>query len=303
MGFNVKSNMIKEKKMRKLYRVTQKVFLYDPSEKKFLLLRIADTETDFFEKYGPWDTAGGHVDEGDDIDASIEREISEEVGEAVRYRIDSVLGRVDVQFGSKDRLMVAILALYQGGSIKLSDEHTEFRWLTHEEIESDSEVKPWIRSFVKIASERLKEREYLNDLKRLQADFENYKKRQATREKEIGGYLIEKLVMDIVPVMDNFRMATEHVPETERTSPWVTGIQYIEKQLEKVLTENGVTTIEVKIGDAFDPTIHEALEQAVSDEASEKTGEENDIQTVTKVLQNGFRIGERVIRPAKVIVS
>lgn len=145
--------------------------------------------------------------------------------------------------------------------------------------------------------------EYLNDLQRLQADFENYKKRQATREKEIGGYLIEKLVMDIVPVMDNFRMATEHVPETERTSPWVTGIQYIEKQLEKVLTENGVTTIEVKIGDAFDPTIHEALEQAVSDEASEKTGEENDIQTVTKVLQNGFRIGERVIRPAKVIVS
>mgnify|MGYP000896994029 FL=1 len=145
--------------------------------------------------------------------------------------------------------------------------------------------------------------EYLNDLKRLQADFENYKKRQATREKEIGGYLIEKLVMDIVPVMDNFRMATEHVPETERTSPWVTGIQYIEKQLEKVLTENGVTTIEVKIGDAFDPTIHEALEQAVSGEASEKTGEENDIQTVTKVLQNGFRIGERVIRPAKVIVS
>ncbi len=145
--------------------------------------------------------------------------------------------------------------------------------------------------------------EYLNDLKRLQADFENYKKRQATREKEIAGYLIEKLVMDIVPVMDNFRMATEHVPETERTSPWVTGIQYIEKQLEKVLTENGVTTIEVKIGDAFDPTIHEALEQAVSGEASEKTGEENDIQTVTKVLQNGFRIGERVIRPAKVIVS
>lgn len=147
--------------------------------------------------------------------------------------------------------------------------------------------------------------EYLNDLKRLQADFENYKKRQATREKEIAGYLIEKLVMDIVPVMDNFRMATEHVPEAERTSPWVTGIQYIEKQLEKVLTENGVTTIEVKIGDAFDPTIHEALEQAVSGEASEKTEEEkgSDTQTIARVLQNGFKIGERVIRPAKVIVS
>ncbi len=147
--------------------------------------------------------------------------------------------------------------------------------------------------------------EYLNDLKRLQADFENYKKRQVTREKEIAGYLIEKLVMDLVPVMDNFRMATEHVPEAERTSPWVTGIQYIEKQLEKVLTENGVTTIEVKVGDTFDPTIHEALEQAASDGASEKTeeGERSDTQTVTRVLQNGFRIGERVIRPAKVTVK
>lgn len=142
--------------------------------------------------------------------------------------------------------------------------------------------------------------EYLNDLKRLQADFENYKKRQATREKEIAGYLIEKLVMDIVPVMDNFRMATEHVPEAERASPWVTGIQYIEKQLEKVLTENGVSTIEVKVGDTFDPTIHEALEQT---EQSEEDVEGNNEQTVTKVLQNGFKIGERIIRPAKVTVK
>ncbi len=142
--------------------------------------------------------------------------------------------------------------------------------------------------------------EYLNDLKRLQADFENYKKRQATREKEIAGYLIEKLVMDIVPVMDNFRMATEHVPEAERASPWVTGIQYIEKQLEKVLTENGVTTIEVKVGDTFDPTIHEALEQT---EQSEEDAEGSNEQTVTKVLQNGFKIGERIIRPAKVTVK
>ncbi len=145
--------------------------------------------------------------------------------------------------------------------------------------------------------------EYLNDLQRLQADFENYKKRQATREKEIAGYLIEKLVMDIVPVMDNFRMATEHIPEAERTSPWVTGIQYIEKQLEKVLTENGVSTIEVRVGDAFDPTIHEALKQAEPSEGATEGAEGDHVQTVTKVLQNGFKIGERVIRPAKVTVK
>ncbi len=145
--------------------------------------------------------------------------------------------------------------------------------------------------------------EYLNDLKRLQADFENYKKRQATREKEIAGYLIEKLVMDLVPVMDNFRMATEHVPEAERSSPWVTGIQYIEKQLEKVLTENGVSTIEVQAGDTFDPTIHEALEQAAPSEENQEEVVTNDTPIITKVLQNGFKIGERIIRPAKVTVK
>jgi molecular chaperone GrpE len=153
--------------------------------------------------------------------------------------------------------------------------------------------------------------EYLNDLKRCQADFENYKKRQASQQKEIGAYLTEKLVMDIVPVMDNFRMATEHIPETERSSPWVTGIQYIEKQLEKVLSENGVTTIEVKIGDIFDPKIHEALEMQNEnikmkndkEKTEEKIDELQQEHIVAKVIQNGFKIGERVIRPAKVIVK
>jgi molecular chaperone GrpE len=163
-----------------------------------------------------------------------------------------------------------------------------------------------------------KAEEYLDDLKRCQADFENYKKRQASQQKEIGAYLIEKLVMDIVPVMDNFRMATEHIPETERSSPWVTGIQYIEKQLEKVLSENGVITIEVKIGDIFDPKIHEALEmqnenipaspagrKMKNDEEKieEKIDELQQGHIVAKVIQNGFKIGERVIRPAKVIIK
>lgn len=152
--------------------------------------------------------------------------------------------------------------------------------------------------------------EYLTDLKRLQAEFENYKKRQANREKEMGGYLIEKLLLDVIPVMDNFRMATEHVPEAERASPWVVGIQYIEKQLEKVLTENGVTAIEAKVGDMFDPSIHEALtdnSKPIPDnqeeENKETTETANTALTIEKVLQNGYKIGERVIRPAKVTVK
>ncbi|MDO8566319.1 MAG: nucleotide exchange factor GrpE [Candidatus Moranbacteria bacterium] len=148
--------------------------------------------------------------------------------------------------------------------------------------------------------------EYLNDLKRCRADFENYKKRQQEAQKELGGYLIEKLVLDIVPVLDNFRSATQHVPPEQKDSPWVVGIQYIEKQLETVLTDNGIQTIEVKEGEAFDPKIHEALDTV---ESSKEQGEgmdekqKSEQHTVAKVLQKGYKFGERVIRPAKVTVS
>ena len=143
----------------------------------------------------------------------------------------------------------------------------------------------------------MKAEEYLADLRRSQADFENYRKRQTETQKDLKGMLIEKLVLDIIPVLDNFRSATEHVPPEQRDSPWVTGIQYIEKQLETVLIDNGMQTIEVKVGDEFNTTIHEAIssEEAVADDSKG--------HTVAKVLQKGYRFGERVIRPAKVIVT
>lgn len=151
---------------------------------------------------------------------------------------------------------------------------------------------------------QVKAEEYLDDLKRTQADFENYKKRQAESQKELGGYLIEKLVLDIVPVLDNFRAATSHVPPEQKDSPWVVGIQYIEKQLEDVVKSNGVEVIEVNVGDAFDPTIHEAVSSesgTVEAEGGEPVEPEN--HTVVKVLQKGFKLGGKVIRPAKVTVS
>jgi molecular chaperone GrpE len=151
--------------------------------------------------------------------------------------------------------------------------------------------------------------EYLDGWKRCQAEFENYKKREQEKQKELGGYLIEKLLYDIIPVLDNFRMATGHVPEDAKDSPWVTGIQYIEKQLEDALKSHGVEVMEVKEGDAFDPSVHEAIE-TTHDKSQIENGEEeteNDKklkpEVVSKVLQNGYKIGGRVVRPAKVTVK
>ena len=140
-----------------------------------------------------------------------------------------------------------------------------------------------------------KAEEYLDDLMRSQADFENYKKRQQESQKGLKELFIEKLVLDIIPVLDNFRQATMHVPVDQQTSPWVVGIQYIEKQLETVLTDNGMQTIEASEGDTFDPTIHEA----VSDEGDGKSEQ----HIVAKVVQKGYRLGDKVIRAARVTVK
>ncbi len=161
---------------------------------------------------------------------------------------------------------------------------------------------------------QVKAEEYLADLQRAQADFENYKKRQEESQKDLRGILIERLILDIVPVLDNFRSATQHVPPEQKESPWVIGIQYIEKQLETVLTDNGVQTVEVKEGDVFDPSIHEAVSKAESPEPVEGASKEeaegsepvelkNEGNKIVKVLQNGFKLGGKVIRPVKVIIQ
>jgi molecular chaperone GrpE len=151
------------------------------------------------------------------------------------------------------------------------------------------------------AQDGAKAEEYLNDLKRLQADFENYKKRQNEAEKSLKGYLIQGLILDIIPVLDNFQAATNHVPEADKSSPWVVGIQYIEKQLETVLVEHGVTLIEPGIGETFDPSKHEAIEKETEESEPLEDGDEiKDI--ISQVRQKGYQLGDKVIRAAKVTI-
>lgn len=143
---------------------------------------------------------------------------------------------------------------------------------------------------------QLKAEEYLSDLKRVQADFENYKKRQAAEAKEFSSHLAKSIVADLIPVLTNLHAAAEHVPTDLIESSWVKGITYIEKQFEDSLKNYGVMPIEVKVGDAFNPMEHEAVDQ------QSKAGEESE-HKIEKVVQKGYKMGERVIKAARVVVS
>lgn len=139
--------------------------------------------------------------------------------------------------------------------------------------------------------------EYLDDLKRVQADFENYKKRVKNDERELYGHLSAQIASDLFPVLDNLHAAVGHVPAEAASSPWVTGITYIEKQFEDVLANYGVVPMTVNPGDAFDPTRHEALDHQAAE------GTEATPLKIEKVVQKGYQIKDKIVRPAKVIVS
>ncbi len=247
---------------------------------------------------------GGHVELGENVENSVRREALEETGLEVEVVTRLNFGEhiaTDGHYHGRHMIFLDFLCLYKGdpSAVKLNDEYSgEYIWVTPEEglkLDLGGGTKNIIEKYIKYRDTE----NALTGWKQCLADFENYKKRQSESQKELGGFLIEKLLFDIIPVLDNFRMATSHVPKKELGSPWVTGIGYIEKQLEDALAGHGVSVMEVKEGDAFDPSFHEAVsseEQAASEESSGK-------QVIAKVLQNGYKIGDRVVRAAKVTVK
>ncbi len=142
--------------------------------------------------------------------------------------------------------------------------------------------------------------EYLLGWKTCQAEFENYKKMQAKSNQDTIRYATQNIVLQILPVLDNFSSSVAHIPEDDKDGPWVQGIMYIKKQLEDVLRENGIEEIEVKAGDNFDTTTCEAIEDKACKSCKTKEKFKNKIE---KVILKGYKIGDKVIRPAKVTVK
>jgi len=135
--------------------------------------------------------------------------------------------------------------------------------------------------------------EYLAGWQRAKADYENFKKETDKRMSEVSDYAKAGLVSELIPILDNFTKAVEHVPEEQAKEDWVVGIFHIKKQLEDFLTDNGLEKI-VTVGQKFDHNLHEAV-------GKEKSEQEKD--TIIKEVSSGYKLNGQVIIPAKVIVS
>jgi molecular chaperone GrpE len=126
---------------------------------------------------------------------------------------------------------------------------------------------------------------------RAQADVQNAKARMEREAQELRKYAAEQTIRKILPTLDNFQRAFQHIPESLQQDEWVRGVTSIEQELFKHLSEAGLKRIRPQ-GEMADPARHEVL--AVG------PGEEG---VVTEVLEEGYELHDRVLRPAKVKVG
>ena len=136
--------------------------------------------------------------------------------------------------------------------------------------------------------------QFLDLLQRKQAEFENYQKRARQDREQERKYMYGPLVFDFLPVVDNLDRAMTAAKQAGETGPLVQGVAMVQNQFLELLKRYGITPIEA-MGKLFDPNVHQAVMQ--------QPGKEQPPNTILQVLEQGYMNQDRVLRPAKVIVS
>lgn len=147
----------------------------------------------------------------------------------------------------------------------------------------------------RLAEAEQKAAEYLDNFQRAQAAFANFRKRTEAEQVTMRKVANAALLTRLLPVMDDFRRAFQALPDDLQGNAWIEGITLIQRKVAALLEIEEVKRIEVQPGDAFDPLFHQAIlyqELAGYDEG----------QIITEVEQ-GYVLGERVLRPSMVVVA
>ncbi|MDD5489661.1 MAG: nucleotide exchange factor GrpE [Candidatus Moranbacteria bacterium] len=291
----------KEKIQSRLFEVPVKAVLI--RDDKILVLKRSLKWKKGDNRYaGKYDLPGGAAEYGEIVAEALKREVKEEtnleieVGPVIQVSDSEKEYSLDETGGKRMKVYVKgirLIAYHKSGEVKLNEENESFEWLTfNDAIKKFNEKDGFERGkkiTVEMAQEYLKNQKALDSWKRCQADFENYKKSQAAHQEEFRKYAKMDVIEQILPVLDNFEISLAHVPEDKKENGWVEGITHIKRQIEDILKNNGVEEIVVKIGDQFDPEIHEGVAGK---------GEK-----VKKVVRKGYRISGRIMRAAKVEVA
>jgi len=141
---------------------------------------------------------------------------------------------------------------------------------------------------------KAKAEDHYGQLQRLQADFDNYRKRTQKEKAELIKYASERLVADLLPVLDNFDRAVSAAKVNPDFTSFSQGVEMILRQMQTALSKEGLKAMDT-VGQPFDPNLHEAVLRVASEEHPENT--------VVEELQKGYYLKEKVLRPCMVKVS
>ena len=159
------------------------------------------------------------------------------------------------------------------------------------EEELTPEGEPKAVSEEDLAELKRQTEDYLANWQRTQADFDNYKRRSQQEKEEISQFANSVLVLSLLPVLDDLERAFAVISAELESVSWVEGVRLIERKMKTALEAHGMSEISA-LGEPFDPSLHEAVQQS--------PGKENII--VGEALK-GYKLHDKVIRPSKVIVG
>ncbi len=134
--------------------------------------------------------------------------------------------------------------------------------------------------------------EYLAGWKRAMADYQNREKEIAREREDMVLFANRAMILDLLPILDNLKTAAAHLPP--ETMSVGDGVRHVVRQFEDLLRAHGVSPIET-VGHAFDPARHEA--------AGEESADDKPSGTIISEVQSGWMVGERVLRPARVVIA
>lgn len=174
---------------------------------------------------------------------------------------------------------------------KKQNEADELERQDAETAAEEQAVTPGVADLAQVAGER---DEYLDHLRRLQAEFDNYRKRAQRDSEELRLRASEAVVGSLLPVVDNLGRALA-AAEQDEDSQLVAGVRLVAEQLRGALIGHGLAELDVEPGSAFDPSVHEAV--------LAQTADGEDEGTVLQVLERGYLLHGKLLRPAKVIVA
>ena len=149
---------------------------------------------------------------------------------------------------------------------------------------------------IEVLKRKASEADDLKDkMLRMRAETENTRKRMERVMQERVAYAIEEFATELLPVSDNLTRAIQAAAEHDSVDKILEGVQLVEKQLFDAFKRHGVTPVEIHPGDAFDANVHEALSMVPMDGQAPNT--------IVQEVQRGFYINQRLLRPARVLVS